>query len=73
MILASFINGDDVFMLYRSRGSRLAQETGRRLGKGDKFWTHYLESDGTLQVGVYGLEDDAHSTATQQANHAEMR
>ena len=51
-------------------GLRLAQEAlaGRRVGGQRR--QHRLESDQALQLGVLGLEDDAHAAGAEDLEHA---
>ena len=60
-ILADLVNGDDVVVLDRRRGSGLTQEALPGTLAGSQGRQHRLEGNDPIQMRVLGAEDDAHA------------
>ena len=64
-VLADLVDGDDVIVLEGGRRPGLAQETLLGRVAGGQAGQHGLQGDETLQLGILGLEDDAHAAGSE--------
>ncbi len=69
-VLAHLVNGDDVVVLDRGGGLRLAVEALAIHFQGGLGLLHCLQGDLALQRDVFGLEDQPHRPRAEQLEHA---
>jgi hypothetical protein len=69
-VLADLIDGDDVLVLDGRGQPGLAQEAAVELGVGRQGRPHDLQGHRAAEVGVLGLEDDAHGADPQDLQDA---
>jgi hypothetical protein len=63
--LIDLVNADNVIVLDGGHGLGLAQKSLAGAGAGGQSGKHRLDSDGAFELGVLGLEDDAHSPSAE--------
>ena len=69
-ILADLVDGHDMIVFECRRRPRLAQETLLGRVAGGQAGQHRLEGDETLQLGIFGTEDDTHASRPQHLENA---
>lgn len=62
----SVVGDDQVRMVEGGRRADLAQEAGDRAGAIDNRLGKHLDGDAAIEIGVLGLEDDAHRAAAAE-------
>ncbi len=69
-LFIDLINGNEVIMLELGSGPRLAHEPVLRSGLACETGQHRFQGDGALQAGILGKEDNAHSSTSENFQHA---
>ena len=73
VLLANVVDGADVGVIQRGCGLGFALETGEGLRVTGNFLGQKLEGNKTVQPGVLGLVDHAHTAAAQLLDNAVVR
>ena len=72
VLLADFVDGDDVGMVQRGSGFGLLDETGPAVGIGVACFWQNLDGDETVQALVAGLVDLAHAALADLFHQGKM-
>ena len=64
-MLLNSVDGADVGVIERGRSLRFALESFQGLPVPREFFRQELQGNGALELGVFGLIDDAHAAAAQ--------
>ena len=70
VLLADVMNGADVGMIQRGRGSRLALEPAQRLSVARQIVRQELQRDEAMEPGVLRFVHDAHAAAAELLDDA---
>ena len=73
LVHAEVVDGADVGMIERRRGTRLARESIERLGRIRRLIRQELQRDQAAELRVFGLIDDAHTPAAEFGKDAVAR
>src|SRR5207244_10044523 len=72
-LLINLVNGADIGVIQGGGRLRLALETGQCLRVSGNLLRQKLESDETMESGVFGFVDNTHPTTAQLLKDAVMR